>query len=320
MSAKPKVAFYWCSSCGGCEEALLDLNDGFLDVASAVDIVLWPAALDFKYHHIETMADNEIAVSFINGAVRTDEQAHVAKLLRQKSGLIVAFGSCAHLGGIPGLANLTSKKAIFDRSYFASPTVVNDEKTEPKTASETQGKEITLPAFWEQVFTLDQVIDVDYYLPGCPPMPQDIGDAVGAILSGRLPEKGAVLAPVKALCDTCERRKTKGERTRLRRIYRPFEIEADPKICLLEQGIICMGPATRGGCGEACIQAGMPCTGCYGPPPGVEDQGAKMLAALASLFEGRTEEDARAMAEQVLDPAGTFSRYSVAASLPARKL
>ena len=318
MSAKPKVAFYWCASCGGCEEAVVDLNGGLLDTANAVDIVLWPVAMDFKYHHIEAMADREIAVSFINGAIRTDEQAHVAALLRQKSVLVVAFGSCAHLGGIPGLADLTTKAAIFDRSYLASPTVVNAEKTEPKTASATQ--EVTLPGFWEQVFALDQVIDVDYYLPGCPPMPQGVGDAVEAILSGKLPEKGSVLAPAKALCDTCERRKTRGARTRLSRIYRPHEIEADPEICLLEQGIICMGPATRSGCGEACIQANMPCTGCYGPPPGVEDQGAKMLAALASLFAARTEEEARAMAAQVIDPAGTFSRYSAAAALSARKL
>jgi len=320
MSARPKVAFYWCSSCGGCEEAVVDLGGGLLDVANAVEIVLWPVALDFKYHHIEAMKDGEIAVSFINGAVRTDEQAHVAKLLRKKSGIVVAFGSCAHMGGVPGLANLTTKEAIFDRSYFDSPTVVNAEKTAPLPVSTARDAEITLPAFWAQVYALDQVIDVDYYLPGCPPMPGSIGDAVTAILEGRLPDKGTVLAPQKALCDTCDRRKTKGTHTRIHKIYRPHEIEADPEVCFLEQGIICMGPATRSGCGEACIHGNMPCTGCYGPPPGVADQGAKMLTALSSLFAGKTEEEAIAMARQVVDAAGTFSRYSVATSLLARKL
>jgi F420-non-reducing hydrogenase small subunit len=285
-----------------------------------VDIVLWPVALDFKYHHIEAMKDGEIAVSFINGAIRTDEQAHVAKLLRRKSGLVVAFGSCAHLGGIPGLANLTSKEAIFDRSYFHSPTVVNKENVEPKTKDTTQGSDVTLPLFWKQVHTLDQVIEVDYYLPGCPPMPNGIGDAVKAILEGKLPEKGTVLASEKGLCDTCGRRKTKGTHTRISKIVRPHEIQADPEICFIEQGIICMGPATRSGCGEACISGNMPCTGCYGPPTGVEDQGAKMLTAVSSLFAGKTKEEAIAMAKQVVDAAGTFSRYSVAASLLARKL
>ena len=102
---KPKVAFYWCASCGGCEEAVVDLKEDILKVTDAVDIVLWPVALDFKRKDVESLSDGEIAVSFINGAVRTEEQEEMVKLLRAKSGLVVAFGSCAHLGGIPGLGH-----------------------------------------------------------------------------------------------------------------------------------------------------------------------------------------------------------------------
>ena len=82
--AKPKVAFYWCSSCGGCEEAVVDLNEDILKVVDAVDIVLWPVALDFKKKDVEALADGEIAVSFINGAIRLAEQEEWVKLLRQK--------------------------------------------------------------------------------------------------------------------------------------------------------------------------------------------------------------------------------------------
>ncbi|RKY56837.1 MAG: oxidoreductase, partial [Candidatus Neomarinimicrobiota bacterium] len=110
---KPKVAFYWCASCGGCEEAVVDLAEDILKVVEAVDIVLWPVAMDFKKSDVEAMPDGSIAVSFINGAVRTSEQDEWAKLLRRKSGLIVAFGSCSHLGGIPGLANLSSRDELF---------------------------------------------------------------------------------------------------------------------------------------------------------------------------------------------------------------
>jgi F420-non-reducing hydrogenase small subunit len=317
---KPKAAFYWCSSCGGCEEAIVDLNETLLDVAAAIDIVLWPVAFDFKIDHIASMADQEIAVSFINGAIRTDEQAHVAKLLRKKSELVVAFGSCAHLGGIPGLANLTSREGIFNSAYHESPTVDNDEQTEPVAMPVVAGREVTLPAFWEQVHTLDQLVDVDYYLPGCPPMPKGISDAIQAILTGELPEKGAVLAPEKALCDTCDRRRSKHLDTKITALYRPHEIEADPEICFLEQGIICCGPATRGGCGGACIKGNMPCTGCYGPPFNVSDQGAKMLAAIASLFNADTRDEAATMASQIVDAAGSFYRYSVPASLLARRI
>jgi|TARA_Y100000031_G_C8176901_1_gene364545 F420-non-reducing hydrogenase small subunit len=95
MMAKPKVAFYWRASCGGCEVTVIDLNEDMLKVAEAVDIVLWPVALDFKRKDVESLSDGELAVSFINGSVRLEEQEEMVKLLREKSGLIAAFGACA---------------------------------------------------------------------------------------------------------------------------------------------------------------------------------------------------------------------------------
>ena len=65
---KPKVAFYWCASCGGCEETVLDLDERVLDVVAAVDIVFWPVALDFKRHDVEAMPDGSILAAFVNGA------------------------------------------------------------------------------------------------------------------------------------------------------------------------------------------------------------------------------------------------------------
>lgn len=89
--AKPKVVFYWCASCGGCEETVVDLNEDILKVADAVNITLWPVALDFRKKDVESFGDDEIAVSFINGAVRLEEQEEMVKLLRQQSGLVVAL-------------------------------------------------------------------------------------------------------------------------------------------------------------------------------------------------------------------------------------
>ncbi len=118
MSDKPKVAFYWCSSCGGCEEAIVDLAEQILDVVAAVDIVFWPVALDFKKADVEAMEDGSILAAFVNGSIRTTEQEEMAHLLRRKSKVLVAFGSCAHLGGIPALANLWDRDDIFQAVYL----------------------------------------------------------------------------------------------------------------------------------------------------------------------------------------------------------
>jgi len=322
---KPKVAFYWCASCGGCEETVVDLNEDILKVADAVDIVLWPVALDFKRKDVEALQDGEIAVSFINGAVRLEEQEEMVKLLRQKSALVVAFGACAHLGGIPGLGNFNTRDEIFDRAYKEVPSVENPDGTIPQEKTAVAVGELTLPAFYDTVKTLDQTIPVDYYLPGCPPPPDLIMNAVNAILTGNLPEKGAVLAPDKALCDTCPRNETKPDKLSIKEIKRPWEIKIDPEKCFLEQGLICHGPFTRSGCGETCINANMPCRGCFGPTAEVEDQGAKGLSMIASILgledeERMAEEDVQKLIDGIADPAGTFYRFSLPASLLRRKI
>jgi F420-non-reducing hydrogenase small subunit len=317
--SKPKVAFYWCASCGGCEESIVDLAEDILKVVAAVDIVFWPVALDFKKKDVEAMPDQSIAVSFINGSIRTSEQEEMVRLLRRKSQLVVAHGSCAHLGGIPGLANFWNKETIFRRAYQTTPSTDNPNKVVPLEKSVVDGKELTLPAFFETVFALDQVIPVDYYLPGCAPPRDLILAAVTAILEGKLPPKGAVLSPNKSLCDDCDRNKSKPEKLAVTEIKRPWEIILDREKCFLAQGVICMGPATRGGCGERCIEGNMPCRGCFGPTDQVRDQGAKFLAAFASILDVKDEAEVERIVDSIVDPAGTFYRFSLPSSILRRK-
>ena len=312
---KPKVAFYWCASCGGCEETVVDLNEAVLDVVEAVDIVFWPVAMDFKVSDVAALEDGELAAAFINGAIRTSEQAEVAELLRRKAQAVVAFGACAWLGGIPGLANLYSRESILDYVYSGSPSTVDGDGVRPLEEFETPEGRVRLPHFDEDVRTLDQVIDVDYYLPGCPPPPGLIAQAVTALLEGRLPEKASVLAPDVALCAECPRAETKPEDLKVERFHRPYEIVADQETFLLAQGLVCLGPATRSGCNAVCINGNMPCTGCMGPTSRVIDHGAKALSAIASLMESRHPDEISTLAEQIVDPVGTFYRYSLPASL-----
>jgi F420-non-reducing hydrogenase small subunit len=322
--AKPKAAFYWCASCGGCEEAVLDLNADLLGLVDAVDIVFWPVALDAKHRDVEAMKENELAVSFINGAVRTREQEHMAKLLRDKSALVVAFGSCAHLGGIPGLANLWTRDTILERANKSAPSVTNDEGVVPQPETQVEEGTLRLPELFNTVRSLDQVVDVDYALPGCPPPPELVKEAVTAILDGSLPEKGSVLAPERSLCDTCPRADGKPEKLSMDAVRRPHEVESETEKCLLEKGIICLGPVTRSGCGEKCINVNMPCRGCMGPLPGVLDQGARGISAIATILgleaeEARSDQESAGLIEQIVDPAGTFYRFGMPASLLRRK-
>jgi len=316
-----KFAFYWAASCGGCEIAVLDVNEKILDVVAIADIVFWPVAMDIKYKDVEAMPDKSIDVCFFNGSIRTEEQEHMAKLLRGKSKVLVAFGSCAHLGGIPGLANIADSKEIFERAYLKSPSTWNPDAVTPRTSVQVKEGILTLPEFYDTVRTLRQTVDVDYYLPGCPPPAKQVAKAVEAIAKGELPPRGSVLAPEKSVCDECPRKK---EQKRISAIYRVYEITPEPGKCLLEQGIVCMGPATRGGCEAQCVTAAMPCTGCGGPCPNELEQGAAMISALSSILGVNEEKektyDPEKIMAQVKDPLGTFYRYSLPASLLRRRI
>jgi F420-non-reducing hydrogenase small subunit len=318
--AKPKVALYWCASCGGCEESVVDLAEDILKVTDAVDIIFWPVAMDFKYKDVEALKDGEIAATLINGAVRMDEQEHIAKLLRKKSKLIIAHGSCAHLGGVIGLANFYKRDEVLDRAYKEVPTIKNPEGTLPQVKTKKGGRELELPAFHDTVKALDQVVEVDYYIPGCPPPAVLIKNAIMAILENKLPPKGTVLAEKKALCDSCSRRDSKPEKMEIREFKRLYETEWDPEKCFLDEGIICLGPATRGGCEERCIKANFPCRGCFGPTDDVADQGAKSLAGLASIIGTDDEEELKRIIDSIPDMAGLFYRYSLASSILKKKL
>ena len=315
MAAKKlQIALYWGAACGGCDVAVLDTNEFILDVAALADIRLWPIATDGKYADVEAMEDRELDVTFFNGAVRNSENEHLAQLLRRKSKLLVAFGSCAHMGGIPGLANFTTKEEIFRRAYLDNPSIEAGNRTVPLPVVQLNGKQLAIPHFYDRVFKLDDVVTVDYYLPGCPPAPDQVKAAVLAIATGQLPALGSVVgASERNLCDDCKRVK---EEKKVKRFFRPYEILQDPQRCLLEQGILCAGSVTRSGCGVRCPNSGMPCRGCYGPAPGVADQGAKFVSAIASIIDSRDPDEV----EQILDGVPDLSSYAYRFGLPASLL
>ncbi len=131
-ATKGKLALYWAASCGGCEIAVLQIDAKILDVAAAFDIVMWPCATDGKVRDVEKMADGEIDVCLFNGSIRTSEQEYMADLLRRKSKVLVAFGSCAHEGSIPGLANLHDRESVFETVYANQQSTDNPRGVRPE--------------------------------------------------------------------------------------------------------------------------------------------------------------------------------------------
>ncbi len=315
--SKPKFAMYWAASCGGCEIAVLNIHEKILDVDANFEVVFWPVAMDAKYKDVEAMEDGSILLTLFNGGIRNDENEHIAKLMRKKSQILVAFGSCACEGCIPGLANFSSTNQIFDTCYETVSTE-NPNHIRPQVEYAMPEGTITIPKFYPRLKTLDQVVDVDYYMPGCPPESHQIAaviDLVIQVLQGKaeLPPKGAVIgAGNSTVCDECKRKRNEKKVKEFGRIQLTH---ADPELCLLEQGIPCNGMATRSGCNARCPTAGAQCIGCYGPAEGVLDYGARLIAAYGSVIDSNDPAEIDRILDGLVDPAGQFYRFNLAGSL-----
>ena len=314
---KPKLAMYWAASCGGCDIAVLNIHEKILDVDANFDVVFWPVAMDAKYKDVEAMEDGSILLTLFNGGIRNDENEHIAKLLRRKSKILVAFGSCANEGCIPGLANFSNVGELVHTAYNTI-TTDNPHEIYPMISYDVPEGEIHIPKLLPMLKTLDQVVDVDYYMPGCPPESHQIEaviDLVIQVLQGKaqLPPKGSVIgAGNSTVCDECTR--TRNVKS-IKSFERIWGIAPDPSLCLLEQGIPCNGPATRSGCTARCPAAGAQCIGCYGPAEGVVDYGARLIASFASVIDSKDPAEIDHILDGLVDPAGQFYRFNLAGSL-----
>ena len=333
---KIKLAIYWAAACGGCDVSLLDTAERVLTIGDMADIVMWPIAADGKEKDIAAMDDGEITVSIISGAVRNEENEHMVKLLRQKSQIVVCYGTCACFGGSPALANLVPGGAddILDYVYTKTPSSADFQKQYspnkpiiPQYSYDAPEGNLTLPVLFDTVKTVDQTIDVDYYVPGCPPLPETISHMLKAVMDFAyngvpLPPKGTTIGvTTRTLCEECPRKK---QNARITKVVEPYEVDIDPDKCLMDYGILCLGASTVGGCGARCTRAGQPCRGCYGPTDQVMEQGASMFTAVASLFpvldDDPTcdEDEIIKIMSEIKDPLGYFYAFTLGKSLIKR--
>ena len=235
------------SDCWGCHQSLLNLHLGLLPVLPALEIVYWPAVVDFKLDSLKARADGTIVVGFVEGSIRTAQDKMYAELMRQKCAIIIAFGSCACYGNVSGLANLWDIEDCKKRKFLEVESI----SSEPKIPSQH------VPPFESKVVNVDTVVKVDAYMSGCPPKPEAIFSAIGFLL-GQKPFPMNDLA----FCNDCA---------------------LNQSGCLLDAGKLCFGPITSMGCSMKCPNGGNACVGCMGPSKTVAVRADKLKEKTANL-------------------------------------
>ena len=178
---RPRVATAWLGGCSGCHMSLLDLDERLLELAPRLTLVASPLC-DAKGF------PEDVAVALVEGAVCTDEQAALARRLRSRSRVLVALGDCAVDGNVTALRNpLGGARAVLDRAYL---DLADLRPGVPPRVPEAPG---LLPVLLDRVRPLHEVVEVDLFLPGCPPAPALLHAALVALLDGRRPDLSGIL-------------------------------------------------------------------------------------------------------------------------------
>jgi len=316
MPDKIKFGFLLTGGCAGCEMALVDMADKLVDALEHLEVAFWaPTVADVKYKDLEDMEDNALDLAFVDGMIRLSEHEHMARVLRAKSKVLVAFGACASLGGIPGMANVHGKKELFEQAYKNTFSTDNPDDVYPQGKYVLDGKyELTLPEFQDKVRCLQDIVDVDYYVGGCPPHHDFVAQAVRMIVAGDLPPKGSWLTSGKAVCDVCDRNPANEGLDRELGVGAKRTVDGKPEEsgCILQHGYLCFGPVTQGDCGASCPKVNMPCRGCGGPIPGIRDYGGRLVSALGSVMG---DDGVEQMLDKYPDLTKLVYRYSLPAGL-----
>lgn len=319
---KVKLAVVYGSTCGGCDVAFIDAGEKLAELTEIAEIVYWPYLMDNKKEDLRKAKDVDVGIFF--GAIRTDKHKENAELLKEKSDIFVSFGTSACYGGIPGLANATTIRDLLKTSYTTALSTENPKNVVP--SPESLGDEnLVIPKLRSFLSPVSDFVDVDISVPGCPPPMKSVEKLMEILRDyqgGYTSLKKLTIAEERSLCEVCPREKP--EEIFLEDFKRAHKTKINEDECFLKQGIVCLGPVTRAGCGATCIKANVPCRGCFGPVPNVRDQGTRILTAIATTFKAGKERDIgeeklRELIGKISDPLGLFYLFSLASSIINRR-
>ncbi|MBN1898699.1 MAG: NADH:ubiquinone oxidoreductase [Spirochaetes bacterium] len=208
---KPKVAFFDFASCEGCQLAVLDLEEELLDLVNIVEIVNFREAISEKGEDYE--------IAFIEGSISSEHQIERIKKIRKQAKLLITIGACACTGNMQYLSNFFDFEEVKEYVYGDKAKYFDPVQSKP----------------------IDQIVNVDFQIPGCPIDKYEFLKVVKQVIAGGLPR-----IPNYPVCSEC---KMQGNE------------------CLLKKGILCLGPVTRAGCGAICCKNFKYCFGCRGLAP-----------------------------------------------------
>jgi NAD-reducing hydrogenase small subunit len=163
--SKLKVATVWLDGCSGCHMSFLDMDERLLELAELIDVVYSPL-VDAKQF------PNEVDIALVEGAVASVDDEKKIKLIRAHSKMLVAMGDCAVTGNVPSMRNSLGPEAILNRAYMEN------------ASAQQQIPSVVVPRLLRVVRPIHEYVNVDVFLPGCPPSADTFHTALTALVTG----------------------------------------------------------------------------------------------------------------------------------------
>ena len=167
--SKARVATIWLEGCSGCHMSFLDLDERLIDIADSIEIVYSPVV------DVKEFPDN-VVLTLVEGAIATVKKVKKIRKIREKSKMVIAFGDCAVTGNVPAMRNQFDVQDVLSRGYLEN------------TDETAQIPDQVIPKLIQYVRPIQNLVDVDLYIPGCPPPADAIFYVLTEILEGRTPD------------------------------------------------------------------------------------------------------------------------------------